>query len=554
MSTETSGQQTPVDVLSDDHEKIENSSLEGNENQHHAGIPEKPVKEYVFISILCLMVAFGGFVFGWDTGTIGGFVNHTDFIRRFGQMNSEGDYFLSKVRVGLIVSIFNIGCAFGGILLAPLGDRLGRRIGLMVVMVVYIVGILIQITSTTKWFQYFIGRIISGLGVGAIAVLSPMLISETAPKALRGTLVSCYQLMITFGIFLGYCTNFGTKTYSNSAQWRIPLGLCFFWALLMIFGMTLMPESPRYLIEVGRIEEAQVSIAKSNKISVDDPSVFGEVEIIQAGIDKEKAAGTASWGELFTGKPRILYRVIMGIMLQSLQQLTGDNYFFYYGTTIFNAVGMKDSFQTAIVLGIVNFVSTFAGLYAVERFGRRKSLLGGAAGMIACFAVFASVGVTKLYLNPEHTESSKGAGNAMIVFACIYIFFFASTWGPIIFVVISETYPIRIKSKAMGLATAANWLWGFLIGFFTPFITSAINFYYGYVFLGCLVFAFLYVFFFVAETKGLTLEEVNEMYAEKVLPWKSSSWVPPAQRTAAQQAQQAEETTDDAPKFLKRFF
>ncbi|MDI6051362.1 MFS transporter, partial [Flavobacterium sp. XS2P24] len=229
----------------------------------------------------------------------------------------------------------------------------------------------------------------------------------------------------------------------------------------------------------------------------DDPAVFGEVEIIQAGIEKEKSAGTASWGELVTGKPRILYRVVLGIMLQTLQQLTGDNYFFYYGTTIFKAVGLEDSFETSIVLGIVNFASTFVGLWVVERFGRRNSLLGGAAGMIACFVIFASVGVTRLYLNPEHTESSKGAGNCMIVFACIYIFFFASTWGPIIYTVVSETYPIRIRSKAMALATAANWLWGFLIGFFTPFITSAINFYYGYVFMGCLVFAFFYVFFFL---------------------------------------------------------
>ncbi|MDI5889464.1 hypothetical protein WICANDRAFT_84441 [Wickerhamomyces anomalus NRRL Y-366-8] len=555
MSTETSGQQTPVDEHhSDDHEKLENSSLESG-HQQQGGIPERPLKEYFFISALCMMVAFGGFVFGWDTGTISGFVNQTDFKRRFGQINDHGEYYLSNVRVGLIVSIFNIGCAFGGIILAPLGDKFGRRIGLMCVMIVYIVGILIQICSFDKWYQYFIGRIISGLGVGAIAVLSPMLISETAPKALRGTLVSCYQLMITFGIFLGYCTNYGTKIYSDSTQWRVPLGLCFFWAILMIIGMVLMPESPRYLVEVGRLEDARHSIARSNQIHDDDPAVFGEVEIIQAGIEKEKSAGTASWGELVTGKPRILYRVVLGIMLQTLQQLTGDNYFFYYGTTIFKAVGLEDSFETSIVLGIVNFASTFVGLWVVERFGRRNSLLGGAAGMIACFVIFASVGVTRLYLNPEHTESSKGAGNCMIVFACIYIFFFASTWGPIIYTVVSETYPIRIRSKAMALATAANWLWGFLIGFFTPFITSAINFYYGYVFMGCLVFAFFYVFFFLPETKGLSLEEVHELYEEKVLPWKSTSWVPPSRRTAQQAAEQKEEiAAQEAPKFLKRFF
>ena len=166
------------------------------------------------------MVAFGGFVFGWDTGTISGFVNMSDFKRRFGQYkHSTGTYYLSDVRVGLIVAIFNIGCAIGGVVLSKIGEVYGRRIGLMAVVVIYIIGIIIQIASIDKWYQYFIGRIISGLGVGGISVLSPMLISETAPKHLRGTLIASYQLMITAGIFLGYCTNYGTKNYENSVQW-----------------------------------------------------------------------------------------------------------------------------------------------------------------------------------------------------------------------------------------------------------------------------------------------------------------------------------------------
>lgn len=537
---------------------VKSNESNNNESKQEPEVPEnlipnKPITSYLWVSSLCLMVAFGGFVFGWDTGTISGFVNQTDFQRRFGDMNSSGEYYLSKVRTGLIVSIFNIGCAIGGLALAPLGDKYGRKIGLMSVLVIYIVGILIQITSFNKWYQYFIGRIISGLGVGAIAVLSPMLIAESSPKALRGALVSCYQLMITFGIFLGYCVNYGTKTYSNSAQWRIPLGLSFAWALFMIFGMSFMPESPRFLVEVGRYEDARKSISYSNKVSTDDPLVFAEVEEIQAAIETERAAGTASWGELFTGSPKIFYRVVLGIMLQSLQQLTGDNYFFYYGTTIFKAVGLNDSFETSIVLGIVNFASTFVGLYVVDRFGRRLTLLSGAAGMVACFVVFASVGVTRLY--PDGIDSgvsSKGAGNCMIVFACFYIFFFAYSWGPTVFVVLSETYPIRIRSKSMALAGSSNWLWGFLISFFTPFITSAINFYYGYVFMGCLVYAFIYVFFFVPETKGLSLEEVDEMYASGVKPWLSHNWTPSHKYTQEQAFHKATTSqVEDAEKVLE---
>nr|QFR37169.1 MFS transporter [Cyberlindnera americana] len=518
----TSGVMTP-----ESYETQEKTNDDSSVDQQKAvDIPAKPASAYIVVSLLCLMVAFGGFVFGWDTGTISGFVNMSDFKRRFGQLNSEGEYYLSNVRTGLIVSIFNIGCAFGSVFLSKSADMYGRRIGLMMMMIIYIVGILIQITSFTKWYQYFIGRIISGLAVGGIGVISPLFISESSPKHLRGALVSSYQLMITFGIFLGYCTNYGTKTYTDSTQWRVGLGLCFFWAILMITGMVFMPESSRYLIKKGRLDDARKSLAYSNRVSPDDPAIFAEVEEINAAILKEDAAGKASWGELITGKPKIGFRVICGVMLMALQQLTGNNYFFYYGTTIFAAVGMDDSFQTSIVLGVVNFASTMIAIYSVNKLGGRRSLLYGCCGMIVCFAIFASLGVTKLYPNGKDHASNKGTGNAMIFFACIYIFFFATTWGPCCFVVVSEIYPIRIKSKAMGIASAANWLWGFLIAFFTPFITGDIGFYYGYVFLGCLVFSLFFVYFTIPHTQGLTLEEVDEMYATGVVAWKSSSFVP----------------------------
>ncbi|SCU82871.1 LAMI_0C01200g1_1 [Lachancea mirantina] len=516
-------------------------------------LENKSTGDFVFVSICCVMVAFGGFVFGWDTGTISGFVNMTDFKRRFGDYSvSKGTYYLSNVRTGLIVAFFNLGCAVGGIVLGKIGDVYGRRVGLTSVVVIYMIGIIIQIASINKWYQYFIGRIISGLGVGGITVLSPMLISEVSPKHLRGTLVSCYQFMVTGGIFLGYCANYGTKTYDNSVQWRVPLGLCFAWALFMIAGMSFVPESPRYLVEVGRLEEARRSLARVNKASLEDAVVTVELEHIEASVEAERSAGSASWAELVTGKPQMFRRTLMGMLIQSLQQLTGDNYFFYYGTTIFQAVGLSDSFQTAIVLGVVNFFSTSLSLYTVDRFGRRNCLLWGAIGMICCYVVYASVGVTRLW--PEgasHKDiSSKGAGNCMIVFACFYIFCFATTWAPIAYVIISESYPLRIKGKAMAVASACNWLWGFLIAFFTPFITTAINFYYGYVFMGCMVFAYFYVFFFVPETKGLTLEEVNEMYEEGVLPWKSSSWVPASRRAEGYNNDDLQH--DDKP-WYKRF-
>ncbi|AGO14254.1 AaceriAFL205Cp [[Ashbya] aceris (nom. inval.)] len=507
-------------------------SKEDNKDHGLVEIPVKPASAYVTVSLLCILVAFGGFIFGWDTGTISGFVNQSDYKTRFGELNDSGEYYLSDNRTGLIVSIFNIGCAVGGIFLSKFGDMYGRRIGLMIVSLVYVVGIVVQISSTDKWYQYCIGRVVSGLGVGGIAVLSPMLISETSPKHLRGMLVSCYQLMITAGIFIGYCTNYGVKTYDDSKQWRIPLGLCFAWAILMIAGMVFVPESPRYLVEAGKFEDAKRSLARSNKVPMDDPSIQAEFDNIQAGIELERMAGSASWGELFSVKSKILQRVVMGIMVQSLQQLTGNNYFFYYGTTIFKSVGLEDSFQTSIILGAVNFASTFVAVWAVGKFGRRRLLLLGAAAMTVCMVIFASIGVTRLWPDGEDQPSSKPAGNVMIVFTCIYIFCFATTWAPLAYVIVAETFPLKVKAKGMAIATAANWIWGFLIAFFTPKITNAIKFNYGYVFMGCLIFAFFYIFFFVPETKGLTLEEVEEMWQEGVVPWKSESWTPSYRRHA----------------------
>lgn len=516
----TSGTQTPV-----------NDSIVEKEEDALPVLSEKPKHAYLAISVFCFLVAFGGFVFGFDTGTISGFVNMSDFKTRFGQQHADGSYYLSNVRTGLMISIFNVGCAVGGIFLCKIADVYGRRMGIMVSMVIYVVGIIIQIASQHAWYQFFIGRLITGLAVGTVSVVSPLFISEVAPKQVRGTLVCCFQLCITMGIFLGYCVAYGTKKYTDSRQWRIPLGLCFLWALLLVAGMLNMPESPRYLVEKARIDDARKSIARSNKVNIEDPAVYTEIQLIQAGIDREAMAGSASWTELITGKPKILRRVIMGIMLQSLQQLTGDNYFFYYGTTIFKAVGMTDSFETSIVLGIVNFASTFVGIYVIEKLGRRLCLLTGSAAMFVCFIIYSLLGTQSLYkvgYSDDTSNTRKPTGNAMIFISCLFIFFFASTWAGGVYCIISESYPLRIRSKAMSVATAANWMWGFLISFFTPFITSAIHFYYGFVFAGCLLFSFFYVYFFVAETKGLSLEEVDELYASNVTPWKSSGWVPPS--------------------------
>ncbi|XBW38153.1 hypothetical protein QEN19_003749 [Hanseniaspora menglaensis] len=521
-----------------------------------ADMLRKPVTQRLGIVSICFCLAFGGFVFGFDTGTIGGFINMSDFKRRFGQTRANGEHYFTDVRTGLIVSLFNVGCAFGCLVLSKLMDIYGRRIAIAVASCIYIVGILIQICSFDKFYQIFIGRLITGTAVGVLSVVCVAFIGELSPPDIRSLTVALYQLMVTFGIFLGYLINFGTnKNYSDSGQWRIPLGLCFLWALMLIGALIFVPESSRYYVEKNQLEAARKSLAKCYKLPEDDAAIVMELDIIVTSVEQEKLVGNASIRELFQTKNKIFQRLLMGIIIMSLQQLSGDNYFFYYGTTVFQAVlDNFNGFQCSIIIGMVNFVSTLPALYIVSRFGRRKCLISGSMGMIACLLIYSSVGVKRLWpdgYSDNNPKTSKGAGNVMIVFTCFYIFCFATTWASLAYVLCSETYPLRVKAKCMGVATASNWIWGFLISFFTPFITSAIRFAYGYVFMGCMLFSVFYVFFYVPETKDLSLEEVNEMWIEGVLPWKSTSYIPKAKRTAGYDATAA--TTDDRKGF-KKFF
>ncbi|QPG74638.1 hypothetical protein FOA43_001970 [Brettanomyces nanus] len=471
---------------------------------------------YLALTAITFLISFGAFIYGWDSGTISGIVNTPDYLQRFGEWSkSDQDYYLSEVRMGLIVSIFNMGAAFGGVTLGRLGDMWGRREGIMFSTCIYIVGTVIQMAASHSWVQYFIGRILTGLSVGCNCVLCPMYISELAPMAIRGTMVTIYQLMQSAGLFLGYCACYGSnKGYTDSRSWRIPLGLCFAFALLLICGLIFAPESPRYLVKKNRVDKAKHSLSRVTRVPESSPLIQREIDSLLEGIEIEKRAGNSSWKELLTGKPKIFYRVVMGVMLQTLQQLTGDNYFFYYSNTVFKSVGLNDSYVTSIIIGVVFFVSTFVPLYTMDRFGRRVTLLVGSAAMLICLLVFATIGVKSLFPGEYGVNPKKSVGDGMIFLVCLFMFFFSATWGPGPYVVVSESYPMRIRAKGMAIASIGNWLWGFLIGFFTPFIAGAIHFAYGYVFFGCTLFGFIFVFTCVPETKGLRLEDVDELYSK----------------------------------------
>ncbi|TFB02990.1 Hexose transporter 2 [Trichoderma ghanense] len=474
------------------------------------------------------LISMGGLIFGYDTGQISGFLEMPDFLNRFGLTHSDGTKYFSNVRSGLIVALLSIGTLIGALVAAPIADRVGRKPSISLWSLVVSIGFVIQIASVTAWYQVMIGRFVSGLGVGALSLLVPMYQAETAPAWIRGAMVCAYQLFITMGIFLAACFNYGTVKHqaNNSGSWRIVIGLGWVWTLVLGFGILLFPETPRYDFRHGHEERAKQTICRVYGASENHWAVHTQIVEIERKLraeDKLKTSPIQEFVGMFKA-PRMAYRIALGVTLQMFQQLTGANYFFYYGTTIFKSVQIN-SFVTQIILNSINFGVTFIGLYMVEHFGRRKSLIAGSAWMFCCFMIFASVGHFMLDLNnPANTPTP---GVVLIVFACLFILGFATTWGPMIWTIQAEIFPSRYRAKGMALSTASNWIWNFCIGFFTPFITSAIDFRYGYVFAACNFVGALIIYFFVIEGQGRTLEEIDTMYLEHVLPWKSSKWVPP---------------------------
>jgi SP family sugar:H+ symporter-like MFS transporter len=375
-----------------------------------------------------------------------------------------------------------------------------------------------------------IGRFVSGLGVGALSLLVPMYQAETAPAWIRGAMVCAYQLFITMGIWLAACFNYGTVKHqaNSSASWRIVIGLGWLWTIGLGVGILAFPETPRFDFRHGNEERAKQTICRVFGATENHWAVHTQITEIERklrGEDQIKHGPVKEFITMFKA-PRMAYRIALGMTLQMLQQLTGANYFFYYGTTIFKSVQIN-SFVTQIILNSINFGVTFIGLYMVEHFGRRKSLIAGSIWMFICFMIFASVG--HFMLNLTDPTLTPTPGIVLIVFACLFILGFATTWGPMIWTIQAEIFPSRYRAKGMALSTASNWIWNFCIGFFTPFITGAIDFRY--------VFTYAYeqlhrfsnffiidmVMFLLAATFWVRLSSTSSSLKAKAAPSKRST-------------------------------
>lgn len=472
--------------------------------------------------LIGIFVAFGGILYGYDTGTISGILAMDFWVNEFGEnRNEKGDLYITSSQQALIVSILSAGTFLGALTAAPFGDRLGRRWGLIASCLVFSVGVAFQ-TAATETVLFSIGRFVAGYGVGLISALVPLYQSESSPKWIRGAIVGCYQFAITIGLLLAACVNQATHGRNDSGSYRIPVAVQFLWAIILAGGMYLLPETPRYLIKKNRFDDATRSMSRLRRLPVDHPILIEELNEIKANHQYEVSlTGGSGYADCLKGN--MAKRLFTGCALQALQQLTGINFIFYYGTNFFKNSGIENPFLIGLITNLVNVFSTIPGLWLVERMGRRNLLLFGAVGMCVSQFIVAIVGVT---------TASVVANKVLIAFVCIYIFFFACSWGPVAWVVTGELFPLKVRAKALSITTATNWLFNFAIGYSTPYMVDAgpgnanlgpkVFFVWG----SCCFLCIAFVWFFIYETKGLSLEEVDELYEVVHQAWKSMHFRP----------------------------
>ena len=436
-----------------------------------------------FILAVSGIAALGGLLFGFDTAVISGAIPGIQ------------TYFkLNEYALGWAVSSILIGCAFGAIVAGKLADRFGRRAVLMMCAVLF--GLSAIGASQAGMLATFVAfRIVGGLGVGAAAIVSPLYISETAPAAWRGRLVSLYQLAIVFGILLAYLCNYVFVSRVNG--WRLMFVSQALPALLFGLCLIAVPETPRWLVGRKRMSAAAAILEKT----VGSVAAPAELAVIEKSFG---ASPRPSLRELFNPAYR---RVLgLGILLAVFQQITGINAILYYGPTIFAKTGLdiSSSLLQTLALGAVNLIATFGAIAWVDRLGRRSLLLLGSAVMGVTLVALALCFYFRYF-----------QGYMVLALMLLYVAAFACTLGPVTWVYLSEVFPNRIRAMAMSVATLALWLADFGVADAFPVMNAHLGIaltLLSYAF--CCALAFAYIGARALETKGRRLEELEALFVE----------------------------------------
>ncbi|EKT77569.1 major facilitator superfamily sugar transporter [Rhodococcus opacus M213] len=445
--------------------------------------------------------AVGGFLFGFDSSVINGAVD-----------SIQGHFELGSFFTGFAVAIALLGCAVGAWFAGRLADRWGRKKVMLLGSVLFVVsslgaGLAFSVPDLMLW------RVLGGLGIGIASVIAPTYIAEIAPARYRGALASLQQLAITLGIFAALLSDAVLQNAAGGASNELWLNLEA-WRWMFIVGVVpavvygilalLIPESPRYL--VGKHLDQEAADILANITGEVDP--HERVSEIRLTLRHES---TASFDDIRGPKFGLQPIVWVGIFMAIFQQFVGINAIFYYSTTLWKSVGFteNESFTTSVITAIINVGMTFVAILFVDRIGRRILLMVGSLGMFVSL-LMAAIAFSQATGSGDDVVLPSPWGAVALIGANLFVIFFASTWGPVMWVMLGEMFPNNMRAYALGISTAANWIANFMVTLSFPPLTRSVGLWFLY---GLFAFFALLSFFFVRskvqETKGMELEEMH---------------------------------------------
>ena len=452
-----------------------------------------------YVIFMAVVAAIGGILFGYDTAVISG---TTAIVK--------SQFHLTDMMEGWYVGCALIGSICGVLVAGSLSDYLGRKLTMLISAALFSISA-IGCAVCGSFDSLVAFRIIGGVGIGIVSIVSPIYISEVSPAKIRGTLVSLYQLAVTIGFLLAYLANWVIDSSAdltssgslwinmwNSEMWRGMLGSETLPALLFFFIIFFIPESPKWLIVTGKMDKASLVLGKIYSAKEDVDSEIAQTRE-SLGTDK------GSWADLL--KPGILLAVIAGSAIAILGQFMGVNAVLYYGPKIFSDAGFDNPMFSTVLVGVVNCVTTILAVFIIDKVGRKQLIYWGVSGMIICLL---AIGIYFAW------GAVIGLGNGfMLTFFLAYVFCCAISISAIVFVLLSEMYPNSVRGRAMSIAGFALWIGTYLIGQLTPVLLGWSQAGTFFIFAAMCVPYMLIMWKVIPETTGKTLEEIEQYWAKK---------------------------------------
>ncbi|GJC83604.1 high-affinity glucose transporter [Colletotrichum liriopes] len=448
-----------------------------------------------------VFLAIGGFLFGYDSGIITSTIALDTFEAYFSHP--------SDTVAGGIVSAFQGGAILGTIINMLFANKIGRRHTIFVGSVISCLGSALQ-AGAVNMAMLIIGRFIGGAAVGMVTSTIPMYASELSEAKYRGTLSGLLQWMLSWGFLVAQWLGYGCSFSKSQFSWRFPLGFQAVPGVILVAGVYFLQESPRWLMERDRHEDARRSLGKLRS-GLDEETIDLEFREIRDVILADRALGDISWKSIVT-KPSWRKRLILGCGVQALGPLSGINVINYYGPRIYDILGI--STQTSLMIigisGALSIVYCTIGLWLLDRIGRVKPLIFSAAGMGAALLVNA---VQAQYLNENNANQLRSMVAMNFVFSMFY-----TPLGIISWVYPAEIFPVEVRALGNAITTFTNWTVNLIFAQISPEALTAIGFRYFYVFFVFNLIGMLCYIFFYPETKGRTLEQMDELFGDQLVP------------------------------------